>query len=138
MKKRMIQNVVALVMLVVMLFPSVSEYLGAISSSKILYLNYNQMYSTSEVVTRTGSFSKVKFYCDSVYPTSGLDTYRKVQARVASGHYIGISNVGTYTEGYSYDIQIKDGYLLNKEICIQVRGNNPDKDGYVTFRYNPN
>ena len=86
----------------------------------------NQVWTGKLSVTRSGNVSYVSASVDSVYPTSGTDNFEKVQARVvnAQGNLIMSENYVVIKEGTSYQkLYIKDGYLNEKTVYLQFRGN---------------
>lgn len=76
--------------------------ISALAASGVLIdIPKNQIWTSSYEVTRTGSFSFVYVACDSVYPVSGVDTFKKIQARITSstGKLMMDSEFKTLTEG---------------------------------------
>lgn len=47
-----------------------------------IYLPAQQIWTAALVETRTGNYSYVRVGCSSVYPLSGEDNFRKIQARI--------------------------------------------------------
>lgn len=90
----------------------------------------NQVWTGKYSVTRSGNVSYVFASLDSVYPASGTDNYEKIQARIVNGQGTMILRDGSYAtlkEGTGYQkLYIKDGYLNEKTVYLQFRGNSND------------
>ncbi len=109
------------------------------ASTTTVYCAKKQTWTKAGSMPRTGDFSFVFIWADSVYPNSGKDTYKKIQAVLENSKGTHISSIITLTEGdYSSELYIKDGYLSNKTVYAYFRGNNPDYAAYADVSYYSN
>ena len=95
-------------------------------ASTMISLPENQVWTSKAAISRTGSFSFVYAKCESVYPSSGSDNFTKIQTRLvnSSGKLIMKKDYETLTEGKASSLlYIKEGYLADKTVYIQFRGN---------------
>lgn len=87
----------------------------------------NQVWTSKIAVSRSGKYSYVAASLDSVYPLSGSDNYEKIQTRLVNSSETTILEDADYVvlkEGDKYTkLHIKEGYLDNKTVYIQFRGN---------------
>lgn len=119
-RKRITIIIVAMLMFCMMSMSALAAINVHISLPK------DQVWTDSLDVSRTAGFSYVKASCDSVYPTSGSDNFTKIQVRIvnSSGALIMTSNYEVLKEGDGYKmLYIKEGYLANKTVYLQFRGN---------------
>lgn len=97
------------------------------ATNVVISLPKDQAWTTKRSMTRTGNYSYVQASCDSVYPTDGsTDLFSKIQARIinSSGTLIMTKDYVSLKEGDGYqDLNIKEGYLADKTVYIQFRGN---------------
>lgn len=119
-KKRIITTIVAMAMFCMMSMSTLA------ATKVIVSLPENQVWTAGAPISRSGSFSYLWAGCDSVYPTSGKDSFTKIQVRLvsASGESIMKDDIETLTEGETSKLlYIKDGHLALKTVYIQFRGN---------------
>lgn len=93
----------------------------------VISLPENQVWTSGASIQRTGNYSYVWAGCDSVYPKSGTDNFSKIQARIvdSSGVLIMSKDYEVLSEESPIDTRlfIKEGYLNNRIVYIQFRGN---------------
>ncbi|MBO5056197.1 MAG: hypothetical protein J6C64_07580 [Lachnospiraceae bacterium] len=104
--------------------------ISALAASGVLIdIPKNQIWTSSYGATRTGSFSYVYAACDSVYPASGVDTFKKIQVRIISstGKLMMDNESKVLTEGGTLEqISIKEGFLGEDKVFFQFRGNSAE------------
>ncbi|WP_273327459.1 hypothetical protein [Vallitalea guaymasensis] len=100
-----------------------------------IYLQSSQKWKSTSAVSRTGQYTYGYAKCYSVYPSSGKDTFKKIQTHIKSGS-TEISDTYTLNEGSSKtSVVIKEGYLDKKSIVFEFRGNHPDYSAYADVEY---
>lgn len=119
-KQRITTIIVAMAMFCMMSMSALA------ATDVVISLPKDQAWTESKSVSRSGAYSYVWASLDSVYPTGGSDNFSKIQARVVNfkGVLIMTSSYKVLNEGDGYqELYIKEGYLANKTVYIQFRGN---------------
>lgn len=99
---------------------------------------YSVYKSAVDNATRTGSYSYVTVRVDRVYPTgSGTDNYSLCKTVLYNQNYM-MSDEVVATEGYSFNLPIKEGYLNLKYFNLCFAGCNPELAAFVDYYYNGN
>ena len=112
------------------------------ATTQTVYLRKNQLVNFGSYLERSGNYDYILVKCDSVYPPSGTDNYKKMQCSLRSGEnlqHVGSGDVYVVlTEGQGYTkIYLQKDYLSLKAVCLYYRGNDPDKDAYANVTYDP-
>ncbi len=118
--KKMFISIITILLLLAINFGSVLA-----GTNVTLYLPAQQIWTASRSATRSLKYEYVRAGCDSVYPTSGEDTFKKIQVRVTeSGNVITEQSKYTLVEGDGIKkIKIANGYLDKKTVWFSFRGN---------------
>lgn len=119
-KKRIITIITVMAMFGMMTMSTLA------ATDVVIFLPENQVWTSSEPVSRSGAFSHVWVSCDSVYPLSGADNFSRIQTRLvnSSDTLIMEDNFVILQEGSGYrHIDILEGYLDLETVYIQFRGN---------------
>lgn len=143
-KIKLFQSVFAIIMLSLIVVPSITPFFADSvegtwygERKKILY---GTMYTVCDKTTKETNDDHIAFECQDVYPTSGLiDTYSRMQVNVAnststrslSDVYVLRENVGICL------LDLKENCDAGDVIRVRVRGNDPEKEAYADFIYNP-
>ncbi len=112
-------------------------------TTETVHLRKGQLVAPSCYMERSCNNSYVLVKCNSVYPPSGTDNYKKIQCSLRSGSDLKhISEGAEYvvlTEGDgSTKIYVKEGSLKEEiGVVLYFRGNNPEKEAYASVTYNP-
>ena len=112
---------------------------GLASSGEVSIYIYPYQTWTSQsdnTDSRSGAYSNVYVRNHAVRPTSGIDTFSKIQTRVTNGYGTVISDIYTLDESAlsSTSITIKEGYLNSDMVGFQFRGNTT-KEAYAIVSY---
>ena len=119
-KKRIITIITTMAMFCMMTMSTLA------ATDVVIFLPENQVWTSSEPVSRSGSYSYVWASCDSVYPLNGADNFSRIQTRLvdSSDTLIMIDNFVALQEGSGYQrLEIQEGYLDLETVYIQFRGN---------------
>ncbi len=119
-KKRIITIITTMAMFCMMTMSTLA------ATDVVIFLPENQVWTSSEPVSRSGEYSYVWVSCDSVYPLSGTDNFSKIHTRLvdSSATPIMTSNYVILLEGSGYQkLNIMDEYLDLETVYIQFRGN---------------
>lgn len=123
-KKKIITSIIAMAMFCMM---SISAFaIGDDYYNVQISLPENQVWTESMSMERSGYFSFAWASLESVYPLSGTDNFKKIQARIvnSSGSSIMDSSYVVLEEGKDGErLYIKEGCLNLTTIYIQFRGN---------------
>ncbi len=132
--KRIMSNI-ALVLIMAVLFS-----VNVSATTKTIDLPKNQKWVSCSA-TRTGNYTYCYARCLSVYSTTASDNFTRIQARVVNSSGTRISASSTYTlsetASSSTTIHLNEGYLSNKSIKFQFRGNEPEYAARAKVSYNP-
>lgn len=140
---KLFQSVIAIIMLAFMLVPSITPvFADSVEGTWFPKKSaiYGSMYTPCEKKTKETSEQVVGFECGKVYPCSGLiDTYSKMKVQVANSACTrGISELYTIRENTGVLWLELDEYRSAGEVIrLRLRGNDPKKDAYVDYAYNP-
>lgn len=115
-----------------------SFIVGTNVSAATISVGLNQQWSSGFTIYRTKSYSYIYSKCESVYPTSGVDNFTKIQVNLKNSNdtIIGEKTV-VLTEGEDYSkVTIKDGYLNLSSVLAVYRGNDPAYSAHaVVYHY---
>jgi hypothetical protein len=129
--------VIVVLVLLVSLALSVHAF-ARVTLQTTVYLPSQQKWSSAVSHTRSGMFSTVGAYCESVYPPGGgIDTYTKMQFKVTTTWGQDMTDVVTISENdanFTY-VSIKEGTYNEKNVNFLFRGNNPSYDAYAVVQY---
>ena len=132
MKKRILGSVITVLAIAAMSVTSMA------ATNKHIYLAQNQAWTSKYSESRSTNFSYAQAALESVYPTSGVDNFSKIQTRLvnSAGTQISQKAYVVLTEGDGYkNISIKEGYLSLSTIYFQFRGNsNKAAEAVVNYR----
>ena len=96
------------------------------SGSQTISIPKNQNWTSKYSDSRSKSYSYVSAGCESVYPSTGDDNFKKIQVRVVTSQGMLIMNdsykVLEEGKGVS-EIDVKEGYLGLEQVSFQFRGN---------------
>lgn len=119
-KKHLASVICALVLAFTMCVPALAFGYG------VVRLGANQAWTSGYEDTRSGDKDYASAECESVYPSSGIDLFSKIQCRIRND-WMNIMSVEEYvvlTEGEGHTtIALKEGYLERLNINFQFRGN---------------
>ncbi len=90
-------------------------------------------------LTRTGNYSYVTVTADSVYPTDGsTDEFTRCRTKLTENKVspLDISKVYTLTEGVSFNVSIKEGWLQISPFRLYFSGNDERYSAYIAYTYN--
>lgn len=120
MKRKIVTTLTVCGLLFINTIPALGAY------NKAIVLPANQSWVTAGSETRTKNYSYVKAGCDTVYPASGKDNFRKIQVRLRNGNntVVSLYSYEVLTEGTGLQqIEMKQGYLATSPVTFQFRGN---------------
>ncbi|MFQ8599359.1 MAG: hypothetical protein ACLSAP_01340 [Oscillospiraceae bacterium] len=93
---------------------------------KTITLGANQVWTSTENVSRSGKYSYGSARCYSVYPVNGgLDFFDKIQVQICTTVGVPISQIVVLSEKITVEgkIPLMEGYLNQKAIIFKFRGN---------------
>lgn len=112
----------------------------ASSGTGTVYVGKNSVMTQAETgITRTGKYSYANVYPLSVFPTGNYEVDNYTKCKSALYHHtkgnIMISSVYTLTEGTTYSMTIKEGYLDQSQFDLCFAGNSPSLEANILYMY---
>lgn len=137
MKKRIINALICMCMVVAAF--SVNVFASSGSGTCRVPKNGYQV-SGKQGITRTGKYSYVKVRANSVAPVPPylIDNFSKCKARLFNSNNTlkAITDWYTLTEGSNYtNLIIYEGYLSQKKVDLNFKGNNSSFAADISFSY---
>lgn len=115
-------------------------YVSAASRSETIHVNNKQTWNSRPSLARSGNCGNVRVDLHAVYPDVNKkdDTYTRLHVRIKNTDgdlmmkqsYVVLNE----TDGYKY-IGIKSGYLGEKKVVFQFRGNTYGEPAYAHVTY---
>lgn len=141
---KLFQSIIAGIVLLFMLVSSMSTVFADSTEGTWYHEGKAYLYGTMQNVfekkTKETNEISYGFECYEVWPTSGwIDTYSKMQISVvnaAASRKISDTIVVKEHTGFFW-FDLNEGYEAGDQLRLRVRGNDPKKEAYASFSYNP-